>query len=100
MWPQALYGGDPLYAGHADMYWAVRNVSQALVIIGGTGWAQDAAGLLAINEQFKSQYKTPMAGVVWNLHPYQVRAQAASPRVACVCAFSGAAPHCPLSCSR
>ncbi len=68
MWPQALYGGDPLYAGHADMYAAVRAVNKkALVIIGGTGYAQDAAGLLAINEQYKTEYKTPMTNVVWNL---------------------------------
>ena len=50
------------------MYAAVRSVSpSALVIIGGTGYAQDAAGLLAIHEQFQSEYKTPMTNVVWNL---------------------------------
>ena len=57
VWYQALYGGDPLYAGHADMYRAVRkNAPQGLVIIGGTGYAQDAAGLLALSEQYNTQY--------------------------------------------
>lgn len=54
------------------MYWAVRNASAtALVIIGGSGYAQEAAGLLYIDEQFRHDYKVPMTGVVWNLHPYQ-----------------------------
>ena len=54
------------------MYQAVRkNAPQGLVIIGGTGWAQDAAGLLALAEQYRSQYKEPMTNVLWNLHPYQ-----------------------------
>jgi hypothetical protein len=54
------------------MYNAVRkNAPQGLVIIGGTGYAQDAAGLLAIAEQYRQDYKTPMTNVLWNLHPYQ-----------------------------
>ena len=47
---QALYGGDSLYAGHIDMYAAVRNrTSSGLVIIGGTGYAQVCLMLQASN---------------------------------------------------
>jgi hypothetical protein len=77
VWAQALYGGDPLYAGHADMYDAVRkNAPQGLVIIGGTGYAQDAAGLLAIAEQYRKEHAAPMTNVLWNLHPCVVNTAA------------------------
>lgn len=70
-WFQALQGGDPRYAGMTEMYDAVRrNDPNGLVVIGGTGWAQDSAGLLAIAEAYASK-GAPMANVLWNLHPYQ-----------------------------
>ena len=72
VWYQALYGGDPLYAGMAEMYAAVRNASASnLVIIGGTGYAQDAAGLLALSQQFVRDSGKPLSNVLLNLHPYQ-----------------------------
>ena len=92
VWYQALYGGDPLYAGHADMYRAVRkNAPQGLVIIGGTGYAQDAAGLLALSEQYNTQYKEPLTNVLWNLHPYQGARVPARP----ACAHLAPPPHPP-----
>ena len=72
MWYQALYGGDSRYAGMAEMYAVVRShAPQALVVIGGTGYAQDAAGLLAMAAQYLSTAHAPLTNVLWNLHPYQ-----------------------------
>lgn len=72
VWYQALYGGDPLYAGHAEMYQVVRrNSPQGLIMIESTGYAQDAAFLLALYEQFTQQYGAPPTNVIWTLHPYQ-----------------------------
>ncbi len=70
-WFQALQGGDYRYAGMTEMYDAVRhNAPKGMVVIGGSGWAQDSAGLLAIAEAYASK-SGPMTNVLWNLHPYQ-----------------------------
>lgn len=72
VWYQALYGGDPLYAGHAEMLQVVRrNAPSALALISGTGYAQDAAGLLALHMQYVQQYGAPPSNIMWVMHPYQ-----------------------------
>ena len=69
-WFQALQGGDYRYAGMTEMYDAVRrNAPKGMVVIGGSGWAQDSAGLLAIAEGYASGKNGPMTNVLWNLHP-------------------------------
>jgi hypothetical protein len=73
VWYQALYGGDQWYAGYAEMYDAVRATApDALVVIGGSGWSYDAAGPLAIWQQYKKEHNgTALRNVVYNLHVYQ-----------------------------
>ena len=72
VWFQALYGGDPLYVGMSEMYKAVRNVtSTGLVIIAGTGYAQDAATVIAMSMEFARENGEPFQNVLFNLHPYQ-----------------------------
>jgi hypothetical protein len=72
VWYQALYGGDPLYAGHAEMLRTIRvNAPAALVLLSSTGYAQDAAFLLALNLQYEQQYGARSSNVLYVLHPYQ-----------------------------
>ena len=69
---QALYGGDPLYAGHAEMLQVIRrNAPTALVLLSSTGYAQDAAFLLALRLQYTAQTGAPPTNVLYVLHPYQ-----------------------------
>jgi hypothetical protein len=72
VWYQALYGGDPLYAGHAEMLRVIRrNAPTALVLISSTGYAQDAAFLLALFQQYARETGAAPTNVLWVLHPYQ-----------------------------
>jgi hypothetical protein len=72
VWFQALYGGDPLYVGMSEMYKAVRNYSSTgLVIIAGTGYAQDAATPIAMSMEYARENGEPFTNVMFNLHPYQ-----------------------------
>ena len=72
VWYQALYGGDPLYVGMSEMYAAVRNhTATGLVVMAGTGWAQDATSLIAASMQFEREKGAPFSNVLFNLHPYQ-----------------------------
>jgi len=72
VWFQALYGGDPLYVGMSEMYKAVRNQTKTgLIIMAGTGYAQDAATLIAASMEFTRETGEPFKNVLFNLHPYQ-----------------------------
>ena len=72
VWYQALYGGDPLYAGHAEALRVIRrNTATGLVLISSPGYAQDAAFLLALWQQFTKEEGAPPTNVVWVMHPYQ-----------------------------
>jgi hypothetical protein len=72
IWYQALYGGDPLYAGMSEMYRAVRNATATgLVIMAGGAWTQDSTSLIAASMQYARDYHEPLSGVLFNLHPYQ-----------------------------
>jgi hypothetical protein len=55
------------------MYDAVRaRAPQSIVIIGGTGWSYDAAGPLAIFQQYKKEHSgAELENVMYNLHVYQ-----------------------------
>ena len=69
---QALYGGDPLYTGHSEMLQVIRaNTPTGLVLISSTGYAQDAAYLLALRLQYTSQFGAPPSNVMAVMHPYQ-----------------------------
>lgn len=73
VWYQAFYGGDPIYAGMAEMLDACRKHTQGLVIIGGHDqYSQDAAGSLAFYLQYVRDHNgTVPSNVIYNLHPYQ-----------------------------
>jgi hypothetical protein len=73
VWYQAMYGGDPIYAGYSEMYDAVRaNAPESLVLIGATDYSFDAAGPLAMYQQYSRDHNnTPWSNVVYVMHPYQ-----------------------------
>ena len=48
-----------------------QNAPTALVLLSSTGYAQDAAYLLALNLQYAAEYGAPPSNVIYVLHPYQ-----------------------------
>jgi len=73
VWYQAYYGGDPLYAGMAEMLDVIRKHTQGLVIVGAASqYSQDANSGLAFYLQYVREHNnTPPSNVIYNLHPYQ-----------------------------
>jgi hypothetical protein len=73
IWFQAFYGGDPVYAGMAEMLDVVRRHGSNLAIIGGRDqYAQDAAGSVAFYLQYIRDHNgSAPSNVLYNLHPYQ-----------------------------
>lgn len=51
------------------------NSPTGLVVMGGSGWSGEAAGLLAINIQYTKEFGATPTNVLYNLHPYQGRFQ-------------------------
>ena len=102
VWYQALYGGDPLYAGHAEMLQVIRrNAPAALVLISSTGYAQDAAFLLALHQQFTRETGAAPTNILWVLHPFQGQFQVRARRAhAASRAQRRAAALAPHSCAQ
>lgn len=54
------------------MYNVVRaNAPDALILVGATNWAFDAAGPLAMYQQFQREFGQPWTNVLYVMHPYQ-----------------------------